>query len=95
MASCVLSIVYGGKKKKLFLYATTGSKSVRELQRIYLKEKRDVFEKENGGGLLSWITTKCNTKKLQEVLQEWLGKDVALNEKKPPDHPRYNTMVWD
>ena len=82
-------------KENLFLYATTGSKSVHELQRIYLKEKRDVFEKENGGGLLSWITSKCNTRKLQEVLQDWLGKDVALNEKKPPDHPRYNTMVWD
>ena len=70
------------------LYVTAGSKSVHELQRIYLKEKRDVFEKENGGGLLSWITNKCNTTKLQEVLQEWLGKDVALDQKKPPDHPR-------
>ena len=53
---------------------------------IYLKEKREVFE--NGGGLLNWITNKCNTTKLQEVLQEWLGKDVALDQKKPPDHPR-------
>ena len=54
-----------------------------------------MFEKENGGGLLTWITSKDNTPKLQEVLQDWLGKDVALNKKKPPDHPRYNTMVWD
>ena len=68
------------------MYITAGSKSVRELQCIYLKEKREVFE--NGGGLLSWITNKCNTTKLQEVLQEWLVKDVALDQKKPPDHPR-------
>ena len=64
---------------------TAGNKSVRELQRIYLKEKRDVFGKEKRGGLVG-LVAKGNTKKLQEVLQDWLSKDVALNEKK---HPKY------
>ena len=35
------------------------------------------------------LVAKGNTKKLQEVLQDWLGEDVALNDKKPPVHPKY------
>ena len=64
---------------------TAGNKSVRELQRIYLKEKRDIFGKEKRGGLVG-LVAKGNTKKLQEVLQDWLGEDVTLNAKK---HPKY------
>ena len=67
---------------------TAGNKSVRELQRIYLKEKRDIFGKEKRGGLVG-LVSKGNTKKLQEVLQDWLGEDIALNDKKPPVHPKY------
>ena len=64
---------------------TAGNKSVRELQRIYLKEKRDIFGKEKRGGLVG-LVAKGNTKKLQEVLQDWLGEDVTLDAKK---HPKY------
>ena len=64
---------------------TAGNKSVHELQCIYLKEKRDIFGKEKRGGLVG-LVAKGNTKKLQEVLQDWLGEDVTLNAKK---HPKY------
>ena len=65
-----------------------GNKSVRELQRICLKEKGDIFGKTKSKGLVG-LVAKGNTKKLQEVLQDCLGENIALNEKKPPDHPKY------
>ena len=64
---------------------TAGKKSVHELQRIYLKEKRDIFGKDKRGGLMG-LVAKGNTRKLQEVLQDWLGNDVALDKK---NHPKY------
>ena len=70
---------------------TAGDKSVHELQHIYLKEKRDVFGKDKRGGLVG-LVAKGNTRKLQEVLQDWLGND-KMNEKK---HPKYcnSSVRW-
>ena len=58
-----------------------GKKTVLELQRAYLKSKRAVFGGDKGA--------KGNSGKLQEVLQEWLGKEVALDKMRPPDCPKY------
>lgn len=64
---------------------TAGKKSPLELQRTYLKAKRDVFGSDKGG--------KGNSGKLEKMLQEWLGKDVTLDQMKPPDHPKYYTVL--
>ena len=67
----------------MYSLMAAGKKTVLELQRAYLKSKRAVFGGDKGA--------KGNSEKLQEVLQEWLGKDVALDEKRLPDRPKYNT----
>jgi len=70
--------------EKITSLMTAGKKSPVELQRTYLKAKRDVFGSDKGG--------KGNSEKLEKMLQEWLGKDVTLDQMRPPDHPKYYTV---
>jgi len=64
---------------------TAGKKSPLDLQRAYLKAKRDVFGGDKGG--------KGNSEKLQKVLKKWLGEEITLDQMKPPDHPKYYTLL--
>jgi len=64
---------------------TAGKKSPLDLQRAYLKAKRDVFGGDKGG--------KGNSEKLQKVLKKWLGEEIILDQMKPPDHPKYYTVL--
>ena len=55
-----------------------GRKSVCQLRDMYWSMKDSVFGGVPGGFL--GFLAKGNTKKLQKILQNWLGKDTSLSD---------------
>ncbi len=68
-----VSQVWSAPVSNSIVLNSAGRKSAREVQQIYLRVKGEVFG--SGKGLLA----KGNSDKLQEELQEWLGKDTKMS----------------
>ena len=62
----------------IFFYIAAGKKSVRQLQRLYLKMKEDVF-----GGSGEGLLGKGNAAKLESALRNWVGEDSMDKVKHP------------